>query len=249
MVSKSRIKLLQSLRLKKYRQKYHLFVAEGEKCISTLLDHATYDLHQLYAISSWLDQHDTRVITEDVQNCTKEELKKLSSLKSSPSVIGVFRYKETEASMIQSCKSAIYLDDVQDPGNVGTIIRIADWYGVEAVIRSVDSADFYNPKVVQSSMGSIGHVKLITQDKIGIEDYLEGWSIVGAAMTSDKKSITSHPKQCLVIGNEGKGISSEVESILSATIHVPGSESKQADSLNAAISAGILAQHIWGGDL
>ena len=220
MVSKSRIKLLQSLRLKKYRQKYHLFVVEGEKCISTLLDHATYDLHQLYAISSWLEQHETRVSTEEAHNCTKEELKKLSSLKSSPSVIGVFRLKEQDISLLESCKSAIYLDDVQDPGNVGTIIRIADWYGVDAVIRSVDSADFYNPKVVQSSMGSIGHVKLITQDKSEMEEHLDNWSLLGASMTTDEAPISSHSNQCLVIGNEGKGISSEMESILTHHIHL-----------------------------
>ena len=137
MVSKSRIKLIQSLRLKKYRQKYHLFVAEGEKCISTLLDHATYDLDQLYAISDWIAHNETRVTTRDVHVCTKIELKKLSTLKSSPSVVGLFQIKNDDLSMIDAIDGAIYLDDVQDPGNVGTIIRIADWYGIDMVLSLI----------------------------------------------------------------------------------------------------------------
>ena len=250
MISKSRIKLIQSLRLKKYRQKYHLFVAEGEKCIRTLLDHAIYDLDQLYAISSWIENNETRVSTEKANICTNEELKKLSFLKNTSPVVGVFHLNEEDISTIKTCTSAIFLDDVQDPGNVGTIIRIADWYGVDTVIRSVDSADFYNPKVVQSSMGSIGHVKLITLDKSELSDHLVDWSMIGASMSPDQHSEASFSADtCLVIGNEGKGISSEIASSLTRTIHIRGDQDRQADSLNAAISTGILAQHIWGQQL
>lgn len=249
MVSKSSIKLLQSLKLKKHRQKYHLFVAEGDKTIRTLLSHGTYDLHQLYAISSWSANHNTRVTTREAIICTKEELKKLSSLKSSPDVLGVFKYKVTSPELISSFQSAIYLDDLQDPGNVGTVIRIADWYGVDCVIRSAESADFYNPKVVQASMGSIGHVKLITLDKLQLAKELSGWHIVGAAMSNEGASRDQQPKTCLVIGNEGRGMSEEVMQQLTHQIHIPGVAGKQADSLNAAISTGILAQHIWGADI
>ena len=246
MLSKSSIKLLQSLKLKKHRQKYHLFVAEGHKTITTLLSHGTYLLDQLYASSDWMAKNNTRVSTSQVIICTKEELKKLSSLKSSPEVLGIFKYEEPDVALVSHLESAIYLDDVQDPGNVGTIIRIADWYGVDAVIRSRDSADFYNPKVVQSTMGSIGHVKLHTVDKCMLRDHLKDWDIIGAVMSSKGSDRTTDKSACLVIGNEGKGISDEALGLITHHCHIPGADQRQADSLNAAIAAGILAQHIWG---
>lgn len=246
MLSKSSIKLLQSLKLKKHRQKYHLFVAEGHKTIITLLSHGAYPLDQLYASSDWMAKNNTRVNPSQVIICTKEELKKLSSLKSSPEVLGTFKYDELDDALISDLNSVIYLDDVQDPGNVGTIIRIADWYGVDAVIRSIDSADFYNPKVVQSTMGSMGHVRLYTVDKILLRDHLMDWDIIGAVMSSTGASKMNDKSVCLVIGNEGKGISDEVLGLITHHCHIPGVDHRQADSLNAAISAGILAQHIWG---
>jgi len=243
------IKLLNSLRQKKQRQKYHLFVAEGDKCITTMLDHRAYDVHRLFAISSWFENHDTRVSTDKAQICTKEELKKLSALKSTPDVIAVFEMNEPDISILDNCHSAIYLDEIQDPGNVGTIIRLADWYGIDTVIRSPDSADFYNAKVVQSTMGSLGHVRLLTLPQDDISEQLSEWSIIGASMTSSPSSTALTGKRCLVLGNEGRGHSATTTSAFTHTIHIPGHPNRKADSLNAGVSAGILMQHLWGEDL
>jgi len=249
MVSKSMIKLLQSLAKKKHRQKYHLFVAEGHKCVTSMLNHKAYALDRLYAISDWIDAQDIGVSPSRVEICTKEELKKLSSLKSSPPVLAVFRYEEPQIEHLKNHSSLIYLDDLQDPGNVGTIIRIADWFGVDAVVRSTDSADFFNPKVVQATMGSLGKVKVYTLDKTEVASALQGWTLVGAAMQSGEKAIAQEQKIGLVLGNEGSGLSDEVSKLLTHTLHIPGDEDRSAESLNVAISAGILAQHIWGGQI
>ena len=165
MVSKSSIKFVQSLKLKKFRQKYNLFVVEGEKSVRSLLSQDPSGLHQLFAISSWLESIDTRVNPRLVESCTKEELKKLSLLTNPLDVLALWKMPEHDIEELEKAKKVIYLDDVQDPGNMGTIIRIADWYGVDYVIRSIDSADFYNPKVVQATMGSIGHAGLLTMSK------------------------------------------------------------------------------------
>jgi len=246
MVSKSEIKLVQSLRLKKFRQKYQLFVAEGEKAVRTLLAHKRLDLHHIYAISDWVQDNDTRVNPSIITDTTKEELKKLSLLSTPPSVLAIFKMGDTDGEELSSVSDMIYLDDVQDPGNVGTIIRIADWYGVQLVARSEGSADFYNPKVVQATMGSLGHVATMTIAKSELNEALKGFQKIGTGMTpSVNQVVVDADKKCLIIGNEGKGLSDEVSALLDYSIHIQGARSRHADSLNAAVATGILCQLVF----
>lgn len=249
MISKSVIKHIQSLRLKKFRQKYDLFVVEGDKSVSTLIAQDRLQLNQLFASSDWIARDDTGVNTRSAIDCTKEELKRLSLLQSTPDVIGVFEIPEPDERLIDKVQNVIYLDAIQDPGNLGTIIRIADWYGVDMVVRSPDSADFYNPKVVQSTMGSIGHVALETISQVDFKTAFDGFARIGASLSGDVTSVNKAHKTCLVIGNEGHGLSHEVNSNLSARIKIPGAQNKRAESLNAGVATGILCQMIFGESL
>jgi len=228
MVSKSEIKLVQSLRLKKFRQKYQLFVAEGEKAVRTLLAHKRLDLHHIYAISDWVQDNDTRVNPSIITDTTKEELKKLSLLSTPPSVLAIFKMGDTDGEELSSVSDMIYLDDVQDPGNVGTIIRIADWYGVQLVA------------------GSLGHVATMTIAKSELNDALKDFQKIGTGMTpSVNQVVVDADKKCLIIGNEGKGLSDEVSALLDYSIHIQGARSRHADSLNAAVATGILCQLVF----
>ena len=215
----------------------------------SLLSQDASSLHQLYAISSWLDSIDTRVNPRLVQSCTKEELKKLSLLTNPLDALALWKIPEHSGDELAGAKKVIYLDDVQDPGNMGSIIRIADWYGVDCVIRSVDSADFYNPKVVQATMGSIGHVRLLTMSKDDFGTELSAFHKIGADLNGRTHSHIKTDRLCLVIGNEGHGISTAVLSALDERIHIVGASNRTAESLNAAVASGILSHMIFGESL
>ena len=139
----------------------------------------------------------------------------------------------------------LYLDDVQDPGNVGTIIRIADWFGISTVIASYGSADFYNSKVVMASMGSMCNVNLVVNEISNIKTELPDHSVIGTQMHGISVKDYEWPeKAVIVIGNEGKGISSTTQIMCDSVISVPGADNRIADSLNAAISAAIICSNI-----
>ena len=249
MVSKSSIKFVQSLKLKKYRQKYNLFVVEGEKSVRSLLSQDVSSLHQLYAISTWLDSIDTRVNPRLVQSCTKEELKKLSLLTNPTDVLALWKMPEFDPNGLQKAKKVIYLDDVQDPGNMGSVIRIADWYGVDYVVRSVDSADFFNPKVVQATMGSISHVGLLTIAKEAFGAAFFDFHKIGADLNGSTSIEATAERLCLVIGNEGHGIAPSILTALDERIQIAGAHNRTAESLNAAVASGILSHMIFGESL
>ena len=165
---------------------------------------------------------------------------KISALKTNSPVLIVLEKKseETDYEKLNS-GHAIYLDDVQDPGNLGTIIRIADWFGINTIIRSRGCADFYNPKVVQSTMGSFLNVSLFTEsfDELVISNH----KTVGAVMHGASISEFSWPeKTMLIMGNEGKGISAPIHQEIDHHVTIPGSESRVADSLNVGMATGIL---------
>ena len=154
MLTKSNIKLLQSLRLKKYRQKYNIFLVEGHKSVVSLFNQSKFIITQIYATSDWHRNHGIPAYDEITTISENTDLKKISDHKSTPEVIATVQLPNLKNKLFPNIERAIYLDDVQDPGNVGTIIRIADWFGIDTVIRSEGSADFFSGKVIQSCMGS-----------------------------------------------------------------------------------------------
>ena len=232
MISKSEIKFITSLRQKKYRDKHQLFFAEGPKVVHELVD-SGYRLHSYFTVDSD-DAEDG-----DKQLISLKELQRISLLKSPNTCLAVFHMRES--SKPKESGLMVALDAVRDPGNLGTIIRLCDWFGIEQLICSEDTADCYNPKVVQSTMGSLGRVSIHYTD---LAEYLKGshQRIYGAVMEGDDLYSTDLIENAIVVlGNESNGISEEVESVLHERITIPRyGKQQKTESLNVAMAAAIL---------
>ena len=245
MISKNKKKFLTSLQQKKYRKKHNAFIGEGHKINLDLLT-GNVECAELYATEKWITDNKD-VLPENVTVATLQELKSISNLKTPPSVIGVYRINEHEL-IIQELKQvlALVLDGVQDPGNMGTILRIADWFGIKHVICSEDTADVYNPKVVQATMGAIARVKVNYVDlPVFIDEYkkdtglpvygtfLEGENIYGEKLSE---------KGMIVMGNEGKGISMAIEKLITDKLFIPNypPDAPTSESLNVAVATAIV---------
>lgn len=246
MLSKSKLKLLQCLKLKKFRQKYNLFQAEGSRLVKTILKQKRYRIEELfYAEGSNLFPSES-IHGLKPEALSEKELFSISSLKSSPDAIAIVRIREDLKGDLTNYQHMIYLDDVQDPGNVGTIIRIADWYGIEAVIRSSGSADFYNPKTIQSTMGSFDNVDLISMDRAQFISAKNKIVFCGAEMTGmDLNQWTPKQPLCLIMGNEGQGLSPELKAVLDFELSIRGAQDRSADSLNVAVATGIFCSKLF----
>lgn len=232
MLSKSQIKLITRLKQKKYRLQDGFFVAEGIKVINELLD-SHLKLHHLFTISSFnIDANLETLITE-------AELKKISFLKTPNKALAVFEIpRETT---IDTNALIVALDDVRDPGNLGTIIRLCDWFGVKDLVCGTASVDCYNPKVIQATMGSITRVNVSYVD---LESFLRDAKVekFGAFMDGENVYKTELPSQgVLVLGNEANGISEAIEKKVTQRVSIPRFGALQAtESLNVATAAAIL---------
>jgi RNA methyltransferase, TrmH family len=243
MLSKPKTKYIQTLGQKKFRDEEGLFIAEGPKIVKDLLEEKDVKIKAIYALKEWVDDNKKLVGTAEVVEITATELEKISQLKTPNKVVAVVQQFDTTTKIITSNKITLALDGIQDPGNMGTIIRIADWFGVEQIVCSNDSADIYNSKVVQSTMGSIARVKIFYTD---LEQWLreqKGISIY--ATTLEGKTIGSIGKikeGIIVFGNESKGISLAIMNIATDKITIP--KKGKAESLNAGVAAGIILSHL-----
>ena len=246
MLSKTHTKYIQSLQHKKFRDESGVFIAEGPKVVLDLLASRKFICVSVFADEQWLkDNEDLTKNNSDtsVETVKDFELKKISALATPNSVLAIFEQQKQETVIKLSKKITLVLDTIQDPGNLGTIIRIADWFGVQNIICSTTSADMYNPKVVQSTMGSLARVNIIYT-------HLENWlganhKIRTYAATLDGKDIRSLPsidEAILIIGNEANGISDTVMQFVNEKITI--SKKGRAESLNAAVAAGIILSHI-----
>lgn len=233
MLSKSQIKLITSLKQKKYRQQHKLFVAEGKKIILELLQ-SNLQLHKLYTTTFGFG-----VLDGLVTQVTDNELKKISFLKTPNTALAVF--KIPNATPIDFNKLVVALDDVRDPGNLGTIIRLCDWFGVRDLICSLETVDCYNPKVVQSTMGSITRVNV---SYVELKQILktQKTDVFGAFMDGTIVYEAQLPNSgILVLGNEANGIGNSIEKLVTKRISIPRFGELQAtESLNVANAAAIL---------
>ena len=242
MLSKSKTKYIQTLGQKKFRDEEGLFIAEGPKIIKDLLEEKTVIIKAIYALKEWIDDNKKLVGVAELIEIEEADLEKISQLKTPNKVVAVVQQFDVAKEIITSNKITLALDGIQDPGNMGTIIRIADWFGIEQIVCSNDSADIYNSKVVQSTMGSIARVKVYYTD---LEQWLreqKGISIY--ATTLEGKVIGSVGKikeGIIVFGNESKGISLAVMNIATDKITIP--KKGKAESLNAGVAAGIILSH------
>jgi len=236
LVSKSQIKLITSLQQKKYRNKTGLFVAEGPKVIAELLS-KKLKLEVLFTtIASEVKENNHHLVSE-------VELQKISNLTKANTSLAMFQIPVTTA-IVQSGLT-VALDAVRDPGNLGTIIRLCDWFGVDQLICSEDTVDCYNPKVVQATMGSIARVHIHYAD---LSAYLEKTPlpILGGRMDGDNVYTIALPKEAiLVLGNEANGISEEISEKLTQAIAIPQfGRRNETESLNVATAGAILLSEL-----
>lgn len=238
MISKNQIKYIHQFELKKFRKQEGLFIAEGHKVVGDLLK-AGYTPKQIFATAAWTTSNPT-VSAIEVSN---EELTRLSLLQHPQQVLGLFPIPTAQPDMSNLGSSlSILLDNVQDPGNLGTIIRIADWFGIDTIFCSEGTVDAWNPKVVQATMGSIARVHLIYTDPQQLFDMLPtDYPVYGTFL--DGKNIyteTLTPHGLIVMGNEGNGISDAVRARISRRLLIPDfHQGDTADSLNVAIATAI----------
>ncbi|NNL16267.1 MAG: RNA methyltransferase [Flavobacteriaceae bacterium] len=234
MLSKSQIKLITSLDKKKYRNKHQLFVVEGIKSIEEFL-YSDYELYLLFSVGDIYKNKD--VISTFI---TEAELKKISFLSSPNSALAVFKIPESKP--IGNDRLIVALDGISDPGNLGTIIRLCDWFGIKDLICSSNTVDCFNPKVVQSSMGSLTRVNITYLD---LEDHLinrQDELIYGAFMNGESiYSSSVENKGILVFGNESNGIREEIEELVTSRISIPQfGQDRKTESLNVAMATAIM---------
>ena len=240
MISKNKIKYIRSLELKKNRNKEGKFVAEGFKVVDDLLALQPADL--IVATQEWLHGKHLAAQTEVIE-VTEEELKKVSFLQHPQQVLAVFRQAQDGDFSINTQELSLVLDGVQDPGNLGTIIRIADWFGITHIYCSQDTADVYNPKVVQATMGSIARVKVEYGNLLALVESLPAdVPVYGTLLDGDNiYQQQLENRGLIVMGNEGKGISPALAKKVNRRLLIPNFPEGRAtaDSLNVAIATAI----------
>lgn len=232
MLSKSQIKLITSLKQKKYRQQYGFFVVEGVKTIKELLQ-SNLVLHALYTTETFNSNAKDEVLISE------KELKRISFLTTPNKALAIFKIPQPKPIEVNGIMVA--LDAVRDPGNLGTIIRLCDWFGIKELICSNETVDCFNPKVVQATMGSITRVNITY---VNLIHFLKDTKlpVYGAFMEGDNVYNTQLPENgILVMGNEANGISKEVEAIVTNKISIPRFGALQeTESLNVATATAIL---------
>ncbi len=243
MLSKSQVKDIQSLAHKKSRDEEGLFIAEGPKIIEDFLWQGNIDIKQIYATKEWLDLNKKNTDSIETFELTEQELERISQLKTPNQVIAVIKKIETLNSFQVKNEITIVLDTIQDPGNLGTIIRIADWFGVKNIVCSPECADVYNPKVVQATMGSIARVAILYKELIPWLKEQRDISIYAATLNGKSVNDLGKIKEgIIIIGNESKGIHATLLGMASDKISIP--KIGKAESLNAAVATGILLSHL-----
>lgn len=248
MISKNKIKYIRSLESKKNRDKQNLFVAEGPKVVSDIALRHPSLLRIIVATASWIRNNGAICSSNtecEVIEVNEEELQKTSFLCHPQQVIGVFeKLPSLSISNIPGDQLSLVLDGIQDPGNLGTIIRIADWFGIENIICSSETVDVYNPKVVQATMGSISRVEVGYLDLPKLFTSLpQDTPIYGTLLEGDNiysQELENHG--LIVMGNEGKGLSPDTRKRINHALRIPSFplNRQTADSLNVAIATAIV---------
>lgn len=243
MLSKSRLKYIQTLGQKKFRQQEQCFIAEGPKVVAELLSAQPAAVTEIFALDEWIKENGALISGHQFTIVTEQELEKISQLSTPNKVLALVKQFDNGSEVITKGKLVLALDDIRDPGNLGTIIRIADWFGVEQVVCSDQSAEVYNPKVVQSTMGSISRVKIFYKDLHSWLKELKGVRVYATALEGqDLSGMKKLNEGVILIGNESKGINPELLALANVKITIP--KKGKAESLNAAVAAGIVLSHL-----
>lgn len=240
---KSKAKYIQSLSHKKHRDEHRVFVAEGPKIINELLQIPGVELLELYALKDWLAAQPANIgAAVEIDETT---LQRISFLTTPNQVLGVFRQPARDASVSLSGTITLMADNIQDPGNLGSMIRCADWFGLRQVVCSPDCVDIYNPKTIQATMGSIGRVRVMYADLEATLTAHHRLDVYAATLSgSDLRLAGKITEGAILVGNESKGIHPRLQQLATRKITIPGRGG--AESLNAAIATGIILSHLVG---
>ncbi len=251
MVSKNKMKLIKALRHNKYRKLHGLFIAEGHKVVYELLG-SNFKAVEIIATTAWIEEHSKLLQGKDVNlsPASQAEIDSLSSLSTPPNVLALIALPDkTSENSLNTKGPMLMLDGINDPGNMGSIIRSADWFGIETIICSPNCVDPFNPKVVQATMGSVFRVKVIEADlPIYLANNALGKNIYGTFLSG--KSIYNtvlDPAGIFIVGSESHGISGEVAAFVSERITIPSFGNK-AESLNASVATAILLSEMRRGE-
>ena len=244
MLSKNVSKYITALQIKKYRQEYGTFLVEGAKSVIELL-HSDFDIETIVATPIFCEAN-TKILanqTFKIEYATADELSKVGSLQSNDSCLAIAKTKENVSMSANKQEFVLVLDDIRDPGNLGTIIRIADWYGITKIICSETTTDWYNPKVISATKGSFTRVSGFYTD---LKQYLSGitnTAIYGAFMAGQNVHEVSFGQSgYIVMGNESTGISTDVEVFVNQKITIP--RFGHAESLNVGIAAAVVLDNL-----
>lgn len=248
MLSKNQIKELQALHLKKFRDEKQLFIAEGVKTVNEVLANCPDSIQMIYALKEFNQQHEGLILKQKIKwiEVTESELQKISLQNSPNQVLAVCAYlPENEIKFDFKTHFSFYLDEVRDPGNFGTIVRLADWYGITDLFCSINSCDIYNPKVIQSTMGAFLRVKVHYVD---LEDLIQQkviLSIYGALLHGEIIYRQKLNTGLILIGNEANGIQEKNLKFITHQLTIPSAGQSQTESLNAAMAASIIASEFY----
>ena len=241
MLSKNKIKYIHSLELKKNRKKEGVFVAEGHKLVGDLLPH--FHCRLILATNTWLKEHHD-IQADEIIEITPEELVKASLLKTPQEVLAIFEQPQYDYTTdVIKNSLCLALDDIQDPGNLGTIIRLADWFGIEHIFCSQGTVDVYNSKVIQATMGALARVKVHYCNLPELISSLKDVPVYGTFL--DGENIYDKPLSengLIIMGNEGNGVSKEVSQLINNKLYIPNYPTGRAtsESLNVAIATAVV---------
>lgn len=244
MITKNQIKYINSLQQKKFRLEHQSFVVEGAKSVIELLK-SDFAIELLFITQSFFV--DNEALLQDLSIAPEiveaNELEKAGSYSSNNAALAVVKTKENVELLVADKEFALILDDIRDPGNLGTIIRIADWYGITKIICSNSTVDVYNPKVINSTMGSFTRISLYYTD---LGDFIKNQSvnIYGTLLDGENIHLTNFSKSgYIVIGNEANGISEEITKLITHKITIP--RLGGAESLNAGIATAVVLDNVF----
>lgn len=243
MLSKSEVKYIQSLSQKKFREAENMFIIEGPKIVDEALSSDIVSVKKVFALADWVAAHQNIKGNKPITTIDEIDLNRISQLKTPNKVLALVETPWSEGFQLNTAILALALDGIQDPGNLGTIIRTADWFGIEQIICSKDCADIYNSKVVQATMGSIFRVKIFYTDLAEWLAEQKNIPIYGAAL--DGRTLNAYSlveKGILIIGNESKGIRADVMKQVQQKITIK--KTGAAESLNAAVATGIILSYL-----
>jgi RNA methyltransferase, TrmH family len=245
MLSKAELKYLNSLQIKKYRLIHQAFLVEGAKSVRELLL-SDFEVQKLFITEAFYESH-TEIIPKGLSCAilSEPELVKAGTFASNNAALAIARIKEPPVFDRTETPFALVLDDIRDPGNLGTIIRVADWYGLKNIILSRTCADFYNPKVISATMGSFGRVSATYVDlPLFLSEQAAHYNIYGAALSGQNiHRMQLQPAGLLVMGNEANGIRPEVMAHVSHFLKIPGFG--QAESLNVATATAVMVDNFF----